>query len=276
MNLAHGYVAQTLQTHDELIAARVNEQRRIVAERRAGRARARRRRPSPGPRPPVQRVAARTSGPPHRRPPHRPLIALRTSGEPHERMPLSVRPSADALAAASTRPSVAHLDSDRPKRGCRRTARRARSGSSLRSWNDPSHHRCVRSSSIWRMPARAPGPGTGAGTESLAASASGGSLGTALLPLLALAGALTAAICVGSLIVQWLRKPEGVTSLAVTDPETAGLLSVGFVSGGASARWLPATVMLLADSGVIAIRDARGVHGRRGGSRPGHPPRLRR
>ena len=35
MNLAHGYVAQTLQTHDELIAARVNEQRRIVAERRA-------------------------------------------------------------------------------------------------------------------------------------------------------------------------------------------------------------------------------------------------
>ena len=35
MNLAHGYVAQTLQTHDELIAARVNEQRRIVADRRA-------------------------------------------------------------------------------------------------------------------------------------------------------------------------------------------------------------------------------------------------
>ena len=35
MNLAHGYVAQTLQTHDELIAARVNEHRRIAAERRA-------------------------------------------------------------------------------------------------------------------------------------------------------------------------------------------------------------------------------------------------
>ena len=35
MNLAHGYVAQTLQTHDGLIAARVNEQRRIAAERRA-------------------------------------------------------------------------------------------------------------------------------------------------------------------------------------------------------------------------------------------------
>ena len=59
--------------------------------------------------------------------------------------------------------------------------------------------------------------------------------------------------------MQWLRKPEGGTSLAVTDPETAGLLSVGFVSGGASARWLPATVMLLAGSGVIAIRDGRGI-----------------
>ena len=35
MNLAHGYLAQTLQTHDELEAARINEQRRIVAERRA-------------------------------------------------------------------------------------------------------------------------------------------------------------------------------------------------------------------------------------------------
>ena len=105
------------------------------------------------------------------------------------------------------------------------------------------------------------GTRTGAGTESLAASAGDGSLGTALLPLLALAAALTAAVCVGSLIVQWLRKPEGGTSLAVTDPETAGLLSVGFVSGGASARWLPATVMLLADSGVIAIRDGRDVHG---------------
>jgi hypothetical protein len=35
MNLAYGYVAQTLQTHDELVAARINEQRRIAAERRA-------------------------------------------------------------------------------------------------------------------------------------------------------------------------------------------------------------------------------------------------
>ena len=35
MNLAHGYIAHTLQTHDELVAARVNEQRRIAAERRA-------------------------------------------------------------------------------------------------------------------------------------------------------------------------------------------------------------------------------------------------
>ncbi len=80
MNLAHGYVAQTLQTHDELIAARVNEQRRIVAERRADE----RERADAGPR---QGLGHRfsewrhgTSGTPHRRPPHRPLIALRTSG----------------------------------------------------------------------------------------------------------------------------------------------------------------------------------------------------
>ena len=35
MNLAYGYIAQTLQTHDELTAARINEQRRIAADRRA-------------------------------------------------------------------------------------------------------------------------------------------------------------------------------------------------------------------------------------------------
>lgn len=35
MNLAYGYVAETLQTHDELTAARVNEQRRLAAERLA-------------------------------------------------------------------------------------------------------------------------------------------------------------------------------------------------------------------------------------------------
>ncbi|MDR6906441.1 hypothetical protein J2X63_002127 [Agromyces sp. 3263] len=35
MELAYAYVAQTLQTHDELVAARVNQQRRIAAERRA-------------------------------------------------------------------------------------------------------------------------------------------------------------------------------------------------------------------------------------------------
>ena len=35
MNLATGYIAQTLQTHDELIAERVNEQRRIASERHA-------------------------------------------------------------------------------------------------------------------------------------------------------------------------------------------------------------------------------------------------
>ena len=98
------------------------------------------------------------------------------------------------------------------------------------------------------------GTGVALGTEPLAASSYDG-LGTALLPVFALAAALTAAVCVGSLVVEWLRKPEAGATLAVTDPESAGLLSVGFVSGTASARWLPATVMLLAASGVIAIQD---------------------
>jgi hypothetical protein len=35
MNLAAGYIAHTLQTHDESIADRVNEQRRRAADRRA-------------------------------------------------------------------------------------------------------------------------------------------------------------------------------------------------------------------------------------------------
>ena len=35
MNLAYGYVAQTLHTHDELVAADFNERRRIAAARRA-------------------------------------------------------------------------------------------------------------------------------------------------------------------------------------------------------------------------------------------------
>ena len=35
MNLAYGYIAETLQTHDELTAARINEQRRVATERRA-------------------------------------------------------------------------------------------------------------------------------------------------------------------------------------------------------------------------------------------------
>jgi hypothetical protein len=35
MDLAHGYLSQTLQSHDEQLADRINEQRRIAAERRA-------------------------------------------------------------------------------------------------------------------------------------------------------------------------------------------------------------------------------------------------
>ena len=76
--------------------------------------------------------------------------------------------------------------------------------------------------------------------------ASADGLGVALLPLFALAGSLTAAIAIGTLIVEWLRKPEADSALGVTDPKAAGLLSVGFVSGSASARWLPAMVMQLA------------------------------
>ena len=38
MNLAYGFVAQTLQTHDELVATRINEQRRNAAAQRAERA----------------------------------------------------------------------------------------------------------------------------------------------------------------------------------------------------------------------------------------------
>lgn len=34
MNLATGFIAQTLQAHDELLAARINEQRRVSVERR--------------------------------------------------------------------------------------------------------------------------------------------------------------------------------------------------------------------------------------------------
>ena len=37
MNLAYGYVAQTLHTHDELVAAGFNERRRIAAEDSAAR-----------------------------------------------------------------------------------------------------------------------------------------------------------------------------------------------------------------------------------------------
>ncbi|GAA1814665.1 hypothetical protein [Agromyces neolithicus] len=96
----------------------------------------------------------------------------------------------------------------------------------------------------------------GSGSDALAASADGG-LGVALLPLFALAGALIAAVAVATLIVEWLRKPEADSAYGVTDPESAGLLHVGFVSGAAATRWLPATVLQLADDGVIAIVDRR-------------------
>ena len=102
------------------------------------------------------------------------------------------------------------------------------------------------------------GEATGTNAEVLAAPGSGG-LGAALLPVIALVAALIAAVAVGTLVVAWLRKPEPGSAIAVTEPMTAGLLAVGFVSGTASARWLPATVMQLAGDGVIAIQDRREV-----------------
>ena len=56
----------------------------------------------------------------------------------------------------------------------------------VRTWNNRSSRCCTRSSSAWRMPAQALGR---SGRPRI------GGLGTALLPLLALAGALTAAVC---------------------------------------------------------------------------------
>lgn len=100
--------------------------------------------------------------------------------------------------------------------------------------------------------------GSGADTEPLAASASTG-LSTAILPLIALAASLTAAVCVGTLIVSWLRPPAPGDAVAIVDAETAGVLPVGFVSGEAATRWLPATVVLLAVNGVIAIEDRRDI-----------------
>ena len=98
----------------------------------------------------------------------------------------------------------------------------------------------------------------GAGTELLAATP-GSSLSTAILPLIALAASLTAAVCVGTLVVSWLRPPAPGDALAIVDAETAGVLPVGFVSGEAATRWLPATVVLLAVNGVIAIEDRRDI-----------------
>jgi hypothetical protein len=93
-------------------------------------------------------------------------------------------------------------------------------------------------------------------------------LGSAVLPLLALAASLTAAVAVGTLVVAWLRKPSPDTALAVTEPLLAGLLPTAFVSGRASERWLPAMVVRLACRGDLAIEDRRVV-------RDGEPGRAR-
>ncbi|BDZ55351.1 hypothetical protein GCM10025870_24240 [Agromyces marinus] len=104
----------------------------------------------------------------------------------------------------------------------------------------------------------------------LAAASSGGSgLAVAFLPLVALAASLVAASSVGSLIVAWLQRPAGDPVPSLTDPRTAGLLAVGFVSGRASNRWLAATIMELALAGAITIED------RRNGSGDGSPRDIR-
>jgi hypothetical protein len=89
-------------------------------------------------------------------------------------------------------------------------------------------------------------------------------LGSAVLPLLALAASLTAAVAVGTLVVAWLRKPVWGGALAETEPLLAGLLPTAFVSGRAAERWLPAAVVRLACRGELAIEDRRdgGTSGR--------------
>lgn len=91
-------------------------------------------------------------------------------------------------------------------------------------------------------------------------------LGPAVVPLLALAASLAAAVAVGTLVVAWLRRPELRGDEADTDPRTAGLLAVGFVSGVASQRWLPATVVQLAGDHQLTIDDRRDGAATLGGS----------
>jgi len=78
-----------------------------------------------------------------------------------------------------------------------------------------------------------------------------------LLPIFALIAAVIAAVAVGSLVVSWLRVPEPSGLVEVTDPKTAGLLSVGFAAGDAARRWLAATVVQLARERVVSIDDRR-------------------
>jgi len=68
---------------------------------------------------------------------------------------------------------------------------------------------------------------TGAGDSSYAVSSS--TLGPALLPILALIASVIAAVAVGSLIIAWLRVPEPSGLIEVTDPKTAGLMSVAYM-----------------------------------------------
>ncbi|WP_127794486.1 hypothetical protein [Agromyces sp. LHK192] len=82
-------------------------------------------------------------------------------------------------------------------------------------------------------------------------------LATGVLPLLALGGALMAAIVAGTLIAAWLQRPREQVFFAPTDPVVAGLASVAFASGSSATRWLPAAVVRLALDGVLVIDDRR-------------------
>lgn len=112
---------------------------------------------------------------------------------------------------------------------------------------------CVLVPALHQMAGHLGAAGTGEGSYALEAPA----LAPALLPIFALIASVIAAVAVGSLVVMWLRVPEPTGLIEVTDPKTAGLMSVGFASGGASRRWLAATVVQLACDRVITIDDRR-------------------
>ena len=106
-------------------------------------------------------------------------------------------------------------------------------------------------------------------------SSGGGTLGFALLPILALAAALTAAVCVGSLVVAWLRKPGPDRCAVATDPRRPGCSR----SGSCRAARRHAGCRRPSCCSPAAASSRSGTSApfvRARGSRPGHAARLRR